>query len=272
MAWFLYAARLLLLSSERLAFNRLGRGVPPLPATLVAYFGAAVALFAADVAAGGPIVDPSAIPGVLIYSVSFTLYFWALSVGPLSVVGAWPAATALMLWIWHPEGGFQAFAGVVLVVMGGLVLGGRLRLRAAVGIFIMLGSDASLAVGRLVDAHLAVGPPIAYAFTLFAGVSLLMGAVVAVSRGLGYAVRLARARPGWLLAAALVNGAAYLTLIGLLQHWPPYLVEALSGAAGLVTVALGVLVLGEGDGVRKGLGAVLLSLGSALLVLTEVGR
>ncbi|MGC8490062.1 MAG: hypothetical protein ACP5QO_17830 [Clostridia bacterium] len=272
MAWLIYAARLVLLSTERLAFNRLGANRPALPAALLAYLGGALSLLLAAVAAGGPVLDRAAMPGALVYSVSFTLYFWALSVGPLSVVGAWPAATALMLWLWHPEGGLAALLGVVLVVGGGLILGGRLRPRASAGIFIMLASDAALALGREIDRRMALGPPLAYAFTLFSGVTVLMGLLVAATGGLGTAAGLVRERPLWTTISALTNGCAYLTLVGLLRHWAPYLVEALSSAAGLVTVALGVLVLREGDGLRKGLGATLLSLGSAILVLTEVPR
>lgn len=270
MAWLIYAARLFLLSTERLAFNRLGAGRRALPAALIAYLGAALALLTAALVSGGPVLDRAALPGVLVYSVSFSLYFWALAVGPLSVVGAWPAATAIMLWLWHPEGGLLAFVGLLSVVVGGLVLGGRLQLRASAGVFIMLASDAALAVGRELDRQRAVGPPIAYAFTLFAGVALVMGILVAAMGGLREGVSLVRERPLWAVMAAVTNGGAYLTLVGLLRHWAPYLVEALSSAAGLITVGLGVLLLGEGDGIRKALGATLLSLGSALLVLVEV--
>jgi len=268
-AWILYAARLLFLSTERLAFNRLGERRPALPAALVAYLGAAVGLFLAALASGGPLVDARALPGVLVYSVSFTLYFWALAVGPLSVVGPWPAATALMLWLWHPHGGVLALGGVLSIIAGGLVLGGPGAGQASTGIAIMLASDAALAVGRELDRQRAMGPPLAYAFTLFAGVAVLMGLLVTATGGLRTGFALARERPLWAALAAASNGSAYLTLVGLLRHWAPYLVEALSSAAGLITVGVGIFLLREGDGPRKAAGAGLLSLGSAILVLVE---
>jgi hypothetical protein len=255
LVWLLYAARLVLLTGERWAFNRLGADAPLWAAAWVAYAGGALVCILASLATGHVPFVASAVTGALVYSVSFLAYFGALQVGPLSVVGAWPAATALMLWLFRPDGGWAGLGGVNLVVLGALLLAGAdWSARARRGIALMLLSDATLAVALL-----------PYAATIFSGVALVMGVGVLVTRQVSAVSDLVRRRPALSLAAGLSNGSAYWTLVALLQFWPPYLIEALSGAAGLLTVAVALATGREAAAPRKLVGAGLLALGGALL-------
>jgi hypothetical protein len=265
LVWLLYAARLVLLTGERWAFNRLGADAPLWAAAWVAYAGGALVCILASLATGHVPFVASAVTGALVYSVSFLAYFGALQVGPLSVVGAWPAATALMLWLFRPDGGWAGLGGVNLVVLGALLLAGAdWSARARRGIALMLLSDATLAVAREWDrVHVVALLP--YAATIFSGVALVMGVGVLVTRQVSAVSDLVRRRPALSLAAGLSNGSAYWTLVALLQFWPPYLIEALSGAAGLLTVAVALATGREAAAPRKLVGAGLLALGGALL-------
>jgi hypothetical protein len=273
LVWVLYAVRIALLSGERLAFNRLGANRPLWAAAWVAYAGGALTCLAAAAVTRQMPIDLRAVPGALVYSVSFLLYFWALKRGPLSVVGAWPAATALMLWGARPEGGWPAAGAVLLTVAGALILaGGSWSAQAGASIGVMLLSDAALAVGRDWDRTRAVGPVVPYAATVFLVVAIVMGVGAWAAGDLSAAKRLATERPVWTLISGLTNGGAYLTLAGLLRHWPPYVIEALSGAAGLATVAFGAVALREGSAWRKGAGALLLSAGAGILAVLQGSR
>jgi hypothetical protein len=58
-----------------------------------------------------------------------------------------------------------------------------------------------------------------------------------------------------------------LTVVMLLRYWPPYLLEALSAAAGILTAVVGVLWLHEGQAGRRLGGAALMGLGAGVLLL-----
>jgi uncharacterized membrane protein len=266
MPWLWYGIRLLVLSGERIAFNRLGQGTSPLAAALVAYGGGALVLLPAALAIHHQLISLAALGPGIVYAASFMLYVWALVVGPLSVVAPWPAATALVLWAWHPQGGLLGIAGVVAVVAGGFVLTGFGGGRQWTGVGLMLLSDGFLAWGRLLDTALSPAQPLAYAFTLYAVVGLLFLLGAGLAGQWAEAVRLVRRAPDWAVLAGGTNGAAYVTVIMLLQSWPPYLVESLSGVAGVLTVIAGVLWLREGGLTRKLLGSLLMTAGAGLLV------
>jgi hypothetical protein len=260
-------ARLIALTGERLALNRLGAAGSPLAVAVVAYGGGALVLLPLAWTVHGNPVNPAALlPGV-VYTASFMLYTGALAMGPLSVVAPWPAVTALLLWLWHPVGGVVALMGVGMVVGGGFVASGRGSGRPWGPILLMVGSDVFLAAARLLDQERSGGALFAYAFTLYAVVGgLLTGAALLVgqTRAVGQLVRRA---PGWALSGALANGGAYVTVVALLRHWPPYLVEALSGWAGVSTVAVAVFGLREGDAWRKLAGAAAMTVGAGILAL-----
>jgi hypothetical protein len=265
LVWLLYATRLVLLTGERWAFNRLGAGAPLWAAAWVAYAGGALVCVAASLTTGQVPFAASAVTAALVYSVSFLAYFGALQVGPLSIVGAWPAATALMLWLFRPDGGWAAFGAVSLVVSGALLLAGAdWSARARRGIALMLFSDAVLAVAREWD-RVHVTALLPYAATIFTGVAVVMGLGVLVTQQATAVRHLLRRRPALSLAAGFSNGSAYWTLVALLQFWPPYLIEALSGAAGLLTVAVALVTGRESAAPRKLVGAGLLALGGAFL-------
>lgn len=264
--WLLMAARLAALTGERVGLNRVGTPTHPPAGALVAYGGGAVALWGAAWALGPPEWRGAALLPGLVYGLSFLLYAWALALGPLSVVAPWPAATALMLWLANPVGGVAALGAVAAMVAGAVLVAGRGGVRHLGPIGIMLASDAVLAWGRQLDAAIAPGAVLSYAASVYTVVALLMAGMVWVGGG-GALVRRQLARqPGWSVVAALSNGAAYVTLVALLRHWPPYLIEALSGTAGVVTGVLGVWWFHESDAARRLAGAALVGAGAAVLV------
>ena len=260
-------ARLLALTGERLALNRLGAEGPPLAVAVVAYGGGALVLLPLAWAAHGHPLNPAALLPGLVYTASFMLYTAALAMGPLSVVAPWPAVTALILWTWHPVGGMAALCGVALVVGGGFVAGGGGSPRSWRPILLMVASDLFLAAARLLDQGRGGGPLFAYAFTLYAVVGGMLALAGVLTGQTGAVGQLLRRAPGWALSGAMANGGAYLTVVALLRYWPPYLVEALSGLAGVTTVAVGVFGLREGNKGRKLLGAASMAVGAGILAL-----
>ncbi len=261
------ALRLTALTGERVSLNRVGTPAYPPAGALVAYGGGALALWGASLAMGPPAWRGAALLPGLVYAVSFVLYAWALALGPLSVVAPWPAATALLLWLGHPGGGVAALGAVAGMVLGALLSAGRVGRRHLGPIGLMLASDVALAVGRQLDAAAAAGSVLAYAASVYTVVALLLVGMVWVGRGGRLVARRLAERPGWSAVAGLANGAAYVTLVALLTYWPPYLIEALSGAAGVLTGAWGVLWLHEADGARRLAGAALVAGSAAVLVV-----
>lgn len=268
MPWIWLLARLGALTAERVSFNRLGKGTSPLVTATVAYGGAALGLMlVALMVHRQAAYNPSAVYVAVIYTGSFFLYVWALSLGPLSVVAPWPIVTTLLLWLWHPEGGGWGMAGIIAIVAGGFLLaGGKTRVGAWRAIGLMLVSDVLLAWARILDQGRPAGPLFPYAATLFLVVGLLFVVAAVLTRQTDAIVRTLRERPVWSVVAAGANGTAYLTLIGLLQYWPPYLIEAMSGGAGILSVLVGVLWLGEAGIWPKTLGAIFMAGGGALLL------
>lgn len=262
--------RLAALTGERVSLNRVGTPSHPPAGALVAYGGGALALWGASLVMGPAAWRMAALlPGV-VYAVSFLLYAWALALGPLSVVAPWPAATALLLWLLHPAGGVAALSAVAAMVLGAILSAGRGGARRQGPIGLMLASDLALALGRQLDAAAPTGSVLAYAASVYTVVALLLGGLVWVAGGGRLVWQRLVHRPGWSVLAGLSNGAAYVTLVALLTHWPPYLIEALSGAAGVLTGALGVLWFHEADGARRLAGAALVAGGAAVLVVVAL--
>ncbi len=265
--WMLMGLRVAALMGERVSLNRVGTPRHPPSGALVAYGGGALALWGASLVMGPPAWRMAALlPGV-VYAVSFLLYAWALALGPLSVVAPWPAATALLLWLVHPAGGVAALAAVAAMVLGAILSAGPGGVRHLGPIALMLASDVALALGRHLDAAAPQGSVLAYAASVYTVVALLLAGLVWVVGGGGLVWQRLAQRPGWSALAGLSNGAAYVTLVALLVHWPPYLIEALSGIAGVLTALLGVLWFHEADGARRLAGAALVAGGAAVLVM-----
>ena len=265
MPWLLYALRLTVLTVERMAFHRMGEDGSPLGSALVAYGGGALVLLPLawwD----GRLVDLGAVPSGLVYAGSFFLYLWSLQIGPLAVVAPWPAAAALMLWLWHPDGGVPALLGVVLLVAGGLISAGQSPKNGLRAVAIMLVSDALLAWARFMDQGRAAGPPTAYAFTVFSVVAVVFLLAAIAANRVGEARTLLLRNPLWTILAALTNGTAYFTVVALLDYWPAYLLEALSGAAGVLTVMAAVVWLRDGQALRRLSGAALMAAGAGVLL------
>lgn len=266
----LLLVRLGVLGAERVGFNRLGHGYPAIGGAFIAYAGAALLLMPVAWGIHGSLWDGRAALSAMVYAGSFFLYVWALSIGPLSVVAPWPAATALILWIFHPLGSLSTVVGLGLMIGGGfwLTSGGRQRTARGTqtGVALMVLSDILLAGGRQLDAGHAVGPLLPYAASLYAliGTVFLIG-VLAV-RQWNTTWQQLTARPAWAGVSAVTNAGAYLSLIALLRYWPPYLVEALSGGAGVLAVLAGVVWLREGDLWRKVLASSMMVAGGGLLL------
>ena len=265
--WILVGLRLAALTGERVSLNRVGTPSHPPAGALVAYGGGALALWGASRAMGPVEWRMAALLPGLVYAVSFLLYAWALALGPLSVVAPWPAATALLLWLARPAGGLAALAAVAAMVLGAVLSVGRGGARHLGPIGLMLGSDAALALGRQLDVAAPLGSLLTYAASVYTVVALFLGGMVwAFGDGRLVCHRLGH-RPGWSALAAISNGSAYVTLVALLTHWPPYLIEAVSGAAGVLAGALGILWLHEADGPRRLAGAALVAGGAVVLVV-----
>jgi hypothetical protein len=258
--------RVAALAGERVGLNRVGTPSKPTAGAALAYATAAAWLWMMVLVVGPVRWEPSAVAPALLYAVSFGLYAWALALGPLSVVAPWPAATALMLWIAHPEGGWVAFAGVGALVAGAVLTAGQQPRRHVGPILVMLVSDAVLAMARGWDAVRAAGPILPYAATVYTVVAVLLVAAASLTASGPAAWAVARQRPWSVALAGVSNGVAYLTVLALLVHWPPYLVEALSAVAGVVASAAGMVWLGEERSVSRMAGAVAVGVGAALLV------
>jgi hypothetical protein len=263
--------RVVALTGERAGLSRLGTPHEPLAGAAIAYGAGAAVLWVVELVVGGLRIEPAAVWSGVWYAASFLFYAWGLALAPVSVVGAWPAATALMLWLAAPEGGVAALAAVVAMVAGAVLTtagGGRRYLPA---IAAMLISDSLLVVARQLDAAHIAGNVWAYAATVYGVVAVLFLAGGWATGGGPTMWRQLVTSPWWSAGTGLANGGAYLALVVLLQYWPPYLVEALSGTAGLASVVSGIWWLGDGGGPARVWGAALVAGGAAALVLQGRG-
>lgn len=273
-AWL--GARLVALSGERVGLRGLGRirAGRPLTVALEAYGGAALLLWAAAGLTGHLTwVWPAVLTG-LVYAVAFGAYAAALSQGALSSVSAWSNATAVLLFLQHPTGGWVSWLGLALFGLGGgwLWQAGRAGVRGADDrrpILWMLICDAALVAGRGIDVghgmH-SLGQALPYAATVYTTVAAAMATVrLRVGGGHG-GPRSVGGHAGWLAVAAMGNALAYLALLRLLADFPPAVVEAASAGAALSAAGLGVICFGEKNGGPRLLAAGLLTLGAALLV------
>lgn len=269
--WALIMVRLAVLSGERLAFHGLGRGKNALATTAVAYGGATVLLWLAALLSGHAYwVGLAFWPGA-IYAVSFVLYTAALAKGPVSVVSAFSNATAVLLFFSSPVWDWRAWAGIALFALGGAFMV-PWRGRPPASVLWMLLSDVALAVGRLLDAHVQGVDTVAYAASLFTSVTVWLVVPLTAYARWGDVRQLMSDRPGWSLLSAGTNGLAYLTVFELLKRMPATMVEAVSAWAGVLATVAGLVLFHEGGGRRKIIAAVLMTVGTVILLFSRLGR
>lgn len=268
--WSLILLRLGTLTGERVSFHGLGRGQNALATTVVAYGGAAVALWAACLIFGQfHWVGAAFWPGA-IYAVSFALYTASLGEGPVGLVSGFANAAVVMLFMVQPRWDLLSLTGLGLFVLGSVLLlprGGRLT-RSVVW---MLLSGVALVGGRLLDAsHLPV-LSLPYAASLFTAVLMWLVVPITAYGAWGDVGRLVVERRSWAAAASVFNAVSYLTVLELLRYISPTLVEAVSACAGVAAVAAGVIAFREGDAAKKVAAAVLMTIATLILIFSRAG-
>lgn len=259
--------RIFTLTGERIALNQLGQARYGSLATMgVGFGGATLILWFMTWWTGGDLWVASTLWTGAIYAIGFGFYTAALASGPVSLVSPWSNATVLIIWMLHPTTGLLAWVGLVIFAGGALLLS---SLRITYPVVSMLVGDAFLAIARLKDVHQVHQSSIAYATSLFTVISAWMFMLIIVSGRAVSVVRLVRREPGWSFVAASSNAAAYLAVFNLLRWLHPAAVEALSSVASSVAALTGVYVFHEEHGKRKTVSALLMTLGTILLLCSQ---
>ncbi len=213
----------------------------------------------------------------LVYAGAFVLYVAALSAGEASFVSPFYNFNVLFLLllaaVFLGESIAAAkLAGIALLVVGSWMLArasglarpfGRTR-RSAPGragdpapgpaaaaanrraAALMIGCSLLMAVGRTVDTSQvrSIGS-VAYAFAIYAGVTLWLGVFAIASGHAAQAARLARERPWTAVAAGAINAFSYLLLLVALGSMEVSVAEPASMLSLLVTLVLAGLVFRE---------------------------
>lgn len=261
----LIVARIVALSGEQVAVHGLGQDTEsPLPTMAVTFWGATVVLWIVASLHGQAQFIGSTIWTGVVYAIAFGLYTAALAIGPVGSVSPWTNATIVLLWMIRPTGDVASFIGIAIFT-GGAWLLARGRLTRAT--LMILVADGFLVAARLIDASHTQHPVFAYAASLYTSISLWMAVPVVLFAQGRPMVRLIGTRPGWSVAAALLNAASYLVLFSLLKWIPPTLVEAVSTLAGVGATLAGVILFQESQAARKVLASCLMTLGVSVLIM-----
>jgi transporter family protein len=245
------ALRVLLVGLERVLLRRLAQDTGATEAA-AAFFGAGALALAPWAALGGA-ADWSflrqAVPSAMVYAVAYWLYVAAFRGAEVSAVAPLSAANAvfvvLLAALVHQEPLTPSkVAGALLIAGGGAAL--QLRRAEAPGLparsaAAMLAYALLTAVTRMLDkAHAASapGPPVMYAFTVFALVATCQAGLLAAAGGLGRLTALVLRRPGLVVASGLCNGGSFLLLLLALTRVPVSVAEPLTALSLLVSAAI----------------------------------
>lgn len=257
--------RIASLTAERLALHGLGRARQGALATMgIGFGGAAIVLWVLALWQGQSIWVGSTIWTGIIYAFAFGMYTVSLSEGPVSAVSPWTNATVVMLWLIHPFGGTWSYGGLTLFCVGAWLLTIRQWNRA---VLLMIGSDALLAVARIIDVANASQPPMAYAASLFTSIGLWMIVPAILFCKMQNLATLFFLKPALSVVAATTNAVAYLTLFAMLKWVHPAVIEAISTLSSVAATVVGVLFLNETQGWRKLLSALLMTSGTVMLLI-----
>jgi len=263
-------ARVASLTGERIMFHAVGDGLDPWVTASSTYGGAALLLWLAAWMTGQAVWVPGAWLPSVAYAGSFWLYIAALSRGPVSQVSPVANVSLLVAFFVRPSWSVMSVSALVLFAVGLWWLVPKTG-RLSPAVWWMLLSDGGLVWGRLLDSRLAAGGPVlAYAATLYSGVTLVFLAGTLIRRQ-GFSLgRVWRQRGASLAGASFFNGFSYLTVVMLLGYLPPSGVEAVSAIAGITGTWMGALWFHEEHVGRRVLAAVFMTAGAFLLILHHV--
>lgn len=265
MTLFIFAMiRIATLTSERVAFNKLGRaGGGSLSTMGIGFGGAAIILWVVAVCQGTVTWQHSTWWTGAIYALAFGCYTVSIVRGKLSIVSQWSNATVVLLWLLHPEWNLISLLGISLFSFGALLL---VRVDLSKPVLLMIASDILLACARYIDVQHANEAVVPYSASLFTVISVWMFAMVAMRGKLWLTIQMVRRRPAWSFIAASSNAAAYACLLWMLRFLHPAAVEAISALASATTWLCGVLLLHEGASLRKIISSSAMLVGSVLLL------
>lgn len=258
--------RIMTLTCERVALNRLGQAGKGALATMgVGFGGAAVVLWMMSILYGEDVLLDSTLWTGALYAVGFGFYTASFARGPIGLVSPWSNATVVLLWLYHPMTDFTAWIGLIIFGIGALILTHR---QMTYPVIWMLISSVLLASARIVDIHHVASSPIAYATGVFTAISLWMLVPIIATGNVKSLIHLTVREPGWSFIASTSNAGAYLSLFILLQWLHPATVEALSAFASSLTTFVGVFWFHETHAKRKIISSLFVTTGTILLLFS----
>ncbi len=246
--------------------KRLGHLADPWSIMGATYVFAAIFLWLAVLLQHQPVVFLSAVlwPS-LVYGTAFALYTLALSQGEISEVSLWTNLTTILLFLWNPLALAQGWWWMGLFAVGAWLSGAQ---RVSENVAIIIGSDVFFAMGRLLDVHYQLYPPLTYGANLMTGVGMWMILGLGLARWWPKTIQTVRTFPAGFGLEGFLNALSYVSVVILLRQMPAVIVEAISASAGLLAAFSGFF-FHEPMGFRRVVGASVMSFSAILLLLAH---
>ncbi|MEJ5256638.1 MAG: EamA family transporter [Fervidobacterium sp.] len=269
--------RIVLLGYERIAGNRISRGSPTFVAAWGFFFFSFLSLFPFFNYITKEILLLSLISGT-IYSVSFSLYTYALGHEDASVIAPLYNLNAVFLVVLSAiflgeQFSLKRLIGALLMIYGVSYLkkGDNIAISyknifKSKGAVAMILASSLMAVGRIIDRKITIDvSPIGYSVGIYLIISLyiLLYGLVRKNKPVEY-FNLVREKWLYLILGGICNAYSYVALLKAFNYFGVSVAEPLSMLSVFVTMFFAKVFLKEKIGVRV-IAAVLLFFGSILI-------
>lgn len=213
----------------------------------------------------------------LIYTLTFTLYIYALShfdVSLMTPLYNFNVFFLLLLSVLFLDEtfGWLKIVGLALLIYGLTFLNRQTSLwqsiRAVIthrGCQLMMIVSMFMAVGRVIDRlMIRNSPPLVYSFAIYLFMGIYLFMILLIQRKIPNLRGILRDRPGPILIGGLLNAYSYLLLLLAIQTMEVSVAEPLSMLSGIITILLARVVFHEE--IKTRFWGALIMIGGAILV------
>lgn len=269
--------RIILLGYERIAGNRISKNSPTFVAAWGFFFFSFLSFIPFFYTITWEILLKSLISGT-IYSISFSLYTYALGHEEASVIAPLYNLNAIFLVVlasiflgeefsfWRLLGAVLMIYGVSFLKKGEDIISSYKNVLKSKGALAMIVSSLLMAVGRIVDRKITVSlSPLGYSVGIYLVISMYIFIYgIATGSKINEYVTLIKEKIIYLVLGGICNAYSYVALLKAFNYFGVSVAEPLSMLSVFVTMLFARIFLGERIGVRL-VAALLLFAGSILI-------
>ncbi len=269
--------RIILLGYERIAGNRISKNSPTFVAAWGFFFFSFLSFIPLFYTITWEILLKSLISGT-IYSISFSLYTYALGHEEASVIAPLYNLNAIFLVVlasiflgeefsfWRLLGAVLMIYGVSFLKKGEDIISSYKNVLKSKGALAMIVSSLLMAVGRIVDRKITVSlSPLGYSVGIYLVISMYIFIYgIATGSKINEYVTLIKEKIIYLILGGICNAYSYVALLKAFNYFGVSVAEPLSMLSVFVTMLFARIFLGERIGFRL-VAALLLFAGSILI-------